>query len=171
MNDTSESKLEEVVKMIRGDLGTVVRLKIKRADDNKTIRTKLKRVKMMLVDGEWIRDEQADDPYGFAGLSKFKTMEFAPEGSFKFELEEENEFMGFSGGENHWVAEKVKGDTLLVDIEDSEEMITYRVEVEFIDDQHARISVVYDGVGEEPEVRDYRLIPSSKTPDDSEKGE
>ena len=157
MQEVAGRKLDEVSSWIEGRAGETVRLKYRPAGTHKIRRSRYRQAQMEQIDGHWVFTE-SPEVMGFAtdSLSKMKSLEFQPDGTVTAEREVADRFGGDLAA-TRWLATKVDGDTLYLDIESDDEMIMFRVKVRFEEDDHAKISVTYDGIGEEGEFRDYRL--------------
>lgn len=172
MTDLNELSLKEVVDLIRGPENKVLRVRVKSADTGKIRRARLRRVKMELVDGEWVT--KTKDPNDLAGgdwdhLTKVKTFDFSDDGGLKFEMEVESPYGDQGSSPMKWLVTKFEDDTLFIDVETkSDDMIAYRLKIKFDDEKNAQISTTYDGLGEEGEYRSYRMVGSDSSDDDEE---
>ncbi len=104
-------------------------------------------------------ESSEDDPmanFSFDSFTNMKSIKFGSDGSFVGELEEEDGF-GMGGGEMKWLATKADGDTLFLDVEQADDTIQFRVVVKFSSETEAKISVTYDGLGEQGDFRSFKL--------------
>lgn len=85
-------------------------------------------------------------------LTDVREMTFQPNGRVAFEMQQPGPSPAHS-----WLPTRAEQDTLFVDVESEEDVITYRVKIRFADEETAEISVSYDGIGQEGEFRKYVL--------------
>ncbi len=166
MTATQGMEIADVADRLQGSAGSWLRIKYRSADSHKTRRVRLGRVRMERIDDHWVVQDSGGDDAMFGGLgylTNMKSLEFADDGSVKLEMQSNTSFGSSDSFEGmKWLATNVDGETLLLDIESSEDMIMYRVKVKFTDDDQTQIAVTYDGIGQEGKFRDYRLVRHEK---------
>lgn len=154
--ETKGMDLNEVAELLRGEPRTRVLLKVRSQNSDKVLRRSINRVRLQLVDGDWIVAENQENPFGdfdSEALTNMRVLDFKDDGTLRVEMENNPFGMRVKG----WVATQAEGDTLMLDMEDEEEVIVYRVKVKFTGDETADISITYDGLGEEGKFRSYEL--------------
>lgn len=109
-------------------------------------------------------DEMPEGAFSIESLTKMKSITFGEDGSFSCEMEQSEGF-GMVNEKMKWLATKADGNKLLLDVEQADGVIMYRVVVDFASKTDAKISVTYDGIGEEGEFRNFKL--KEKTSDAS----
>lgn len=100
-------------------------------------------------------DENEEEQFSLDYLTDMKSLTFGEDGSFSCKMATEDEF-NMVGGKMKWLATKADGDKLFLDIEQADDMITYRVVVDFADAADTKISITYDGIGEEGEFQSFK---------------
>jgi hypothetical protein len=167
MQDVDGMEPDQVSSWIQGRIGESVRVKYQPAGTSRMRRTRFRQAMMEQVDGKWVFQESPDNmAVNTDSLSRMKSLEFRTDGTLSAEREVEDRFGGDLSG-LRWLATRVDGETLFIDIESADEMIMYRVKVRFEDNHQAKISVSYDGLGQEGEFRDYRVSTEVDGDDDA----
>lgn len=167
---TEEMTATEVEALIRGSAGTRVMIRYHSMEKDKKRRSSLRRVRMEKVDGKWVAVTGARaDVAGWENAGRMKWIRFGPDGTFAAEADGES-MIGSPLDGFTWTFTSFDDETLVLEVEDNEEVITWRAKIRFVDTETANISVEYVGMPDSGKFREYRRTSGSGSGDTSASG-